>query len=50
LLLFSSIPAKKMRFAFSKHYTPPNIYKTHTHTHTHTHTKQNKKEKRGHIY
>jgi len=41
LLLFSSIPAKKMRFAFSKHYTPPNIYKTHTHT------KQNKKEKKG---
>ena len=23
---------KKMRFAFSKHYTPPNIYKTYIHT------------------
>jgi len=37
-----------MRFAFSKHYTPPNIYKTHTHTHTHTENKT--KKKKGGIY
>jgi hypothetical protein len=34
----------KMRFAFSKHCTPPNIYKTHTHK------KHQKREKRGDIY
>jgi hypothetical protein len=32
-----------MRFAFSKHCTPPNIYKTHT-------KKRKKKKKRGDIF